>query len=126
MIRINLLATERKVAKAASPGMQAGQKMMVIGSLVLVVTLAVLGWRYWALGQQEAQTKRDIDAANRVIEVGKPHLPDWLERVSIRHLRVGDGSASLHFRRRDRDVEVHIADVEGEIRLAQEPTCSAS
>ena len=65
MIRINLLATERKVAKAASPGMQAGQKMMVIGSLVLVVTLAVLGWRYWALGQEEAQVAREIEAAQR-------------------------------------------------------------
>ena len=65
MIRINLLATERKAAKAASPGMQAGQKMMVIGSLVLVVTLAVLGWRYWALGQEEAQVAREIEAAQR-------------------------------------------------------------
>jgi type IV pilus assembly protein PilN len=64
MIRINLLATERK-AKAAAPGMQAGQKMMVIGSLVLVLTLALLGWRYWALGQEEAQVARAIDAATR-------------------------------------------------------------
>jgi type IV pilus assembly protein PilN len=64
MIRINLLATERK-SKAAAPGMQAGQKMMVIGSLVLVLTLALLGWRYWALGQEEAQVARAIDAATR-------------------------------------------------------------
>ena len=65
MIRINLLTSERKVAKAAGAGFQAGQKLMVLGSLVLVGTLVLLGWRYWALGQQEAQTKRDIDAANR-------------------------------------------------------------
>jgi len=68
MIRINLLATERRAAKGAGGGLggfQAGQKMVVIGSLVLIVTIALLGWRYWALGQQEAQTKRDIDAANR-------------------------------------------------------------
>ena len=64
MIRINLLATERKT-KAASPGFQAGQKMMVIGSLVLVVTIALLGWRYWSLGQQDAEVARAIDAANR-------------------------------------------------------------
>ena len=61
----------------------------------------------------------DIDAAHRVIEVGKPHLPDWLERVSVRHLQVGDGRASLHFHRHDRDVEVHIADVKGDVRLAR-------
>jgi type IV pilus assembly protein PilN len=66
MIRINLLATERRAAKAAaSPGMQAGQKMMVIGSLVLVITIALLGWRYWALGQEQAQVAREIDAATR-------------------------------------------------------------
>jgi hypothetical protein len=61
----------------------------------------------------------DIDAANRVIGVGKPHLPDWLERVSVRHLRVGEGSASVHFHRQDQDVEVNIADVEGDVRLAR-------
>jgi type IV pilus assembly protein PilN len=64
VIRINLLATERKT-KAAAPGMQAGQKMMVIGSLLLVLTAALLGWRYWALGQQETQVAREIDGAKR-------------------------------------------------------------
>ena len=67
MIRINLLNTERRAAKAAGVGggFQAGQKMVVIGSLLLIVTIALLGWRYWALGQQEAQTAREIEAANR-------------------------------------------------------------
>jgi type IV pilus assembly protein PilN len=65
MIRINLLATERRAAKVASPAMQAGQKLMVIGSLVLVVTIALLGWRYWALGQEQAQVAREIESATR-------------------------------------------------------------
>ena len=65
MIRINLLATERRAAKAAAPGMQTGQKLMVIGSLLLVLTVAMIGWRYWALGQEEAQVAREIEAANR-------------------------------------------------------------
>jgi type IV pilus assembly protein PilN len=65
MIRINLLASERKAAKAASPGIQAGQKMMVIGSLVLVLTVVGVGWRYWAIGQEKAQIAREIDAAKR-------------------------------------------------------------
>ncbi len=65
MIRINLLATERRAAKAAAPGFQAGQKMMVIGSLVLVLTAVGVGWRYWALGQQKAQVAREIEAAQR-------------------------------------------------------------
>jgi len=65
MIRINLLATERRAAKAAAPGFQAGQKMMVIGSLVLVLTAVGVGWRYWALGQQKAEVAREIEAAQR-------------------------------------------------------------
>lgn len=65
MIRINLLATERRGAKAATPGMQAGQKMMVIGSLLVVLTVALVGWRYWALGQQQAEIVRETDAARR-------------------------------------------------------------
>jgi type IV pilus assembly protein PilN len=65
MIRINLLATERRGAKAAAPGIQAGQKMMVIGSLVLVLTAVGVGWRYWALDQQKAEVVREIEAARR-------------------------------------------------------------
>ena len=65
MIRINLLASERRAAKAASAGFQAGQKMMVLGSLVLVLTAVGVGWRYWAIGQEKAQVAREIDAANR-------------------------------------------------------------
>lgn len=64
MIRINLLATERRGAKAA-PGLQAGQKMMVIGSLLLVLTAVGVGWRYWALGQQKAEVVREIESARR-------------------------------------------------------------
>jgi len=64
MIRINLLA-ERRSVKAASKGFQAGQKITVIGSLLLVLTLVGVGWRYWAIGQQEAQVAREIAAAQR-------------------------------------------------------------
>jgi len=64
MIRINLLA-ERRAVKAVSKGFQAGQKITVIGSLLLVLTLVGVGWRYWAIGQQEAQVAREITAAQR-------------------------------------------------------------
>ena len=64
MIRINLLASERRSAKAA-PGFQAGQKMMVIGSLVLVLTAVGVGWRFWALGQQKSEVARQIEVSKR-------------------------------------------------------------
>lgn len=65
MIRINLLVSERRSAKAGSTGIQAGQKMMIIGSLILVVAAAGIGWRWWSLGQQQAAVAREIDAARR-------------------------------------------------------------
>lgn len=65
MIRINLLDTERHGAKAAPSGMQARQRMVLIGSVILVLTVALLGWRYWALGQEKARVVREIDAAQR-------------------------------------------------------------
>jgi type IV pilus assembly protein PilN len=65
MIRINLLASERRAAKAAAAGFQAAQKMVVFGSLILVLTAVGVGWRYWALSQQKAEVVREIDAARR-------------------------------------------------------------
>ena len=65
MIRINLLGTERRAAKAVSKGLQAGQKLTVIGSLLLVLTFLGLGWRVWELGRQRAETDRNIASAER-------------------------------------------------------------
>jgi type IV pilus assembly protein PilN len=67
MIRINLLATERRAAKAArgGAGFLAGQKMTVLGSLIVVLTLVGLAWRYWALGQQAQDMEEQITAAQR-------------------------------------------------------------
>jgi type IV pilus assembly protein PilN len=66
MIRINLLTSERRAAKVTvARGFDPGQKMMILGSLILLLTGAALGWRYWSLGQQAAQIEADIEAANR-------------------------------------------------------------
>ena len=65
MIRINLLATERKTVRAAAKSFEPGQKMMVLGSLIMVLVVAALGWRYWALGQMAAEIEANIEAANR-------------------------------------------------------------
>jgi glycogen debranching enzyme len=61
----------------------------------------------------------DIDAATETIEVTRPHLPDWLERVSLVGISAGRGKASVHFHRRDGEVDVQIANVSGEVRLVR-------
>ena len=65
MIRINLLAGERRAAKTAGRSMQIGQKITVVGSLIVIVTMLLIGWRYWALDQQQSQLVHDIETARR-------------------------------------------------------------
>ena len=48
MIRINLLAGERRAVKSAGRSFDIGQKVTVIGSLILLVTVLLVGWRYWS------------------------------------------------------------------------------
>ena len=65
MIRINLIAGERRAAKAPSKTFEIGQKVTVAGSLLLVLTVAGIGWRYWTNRQAEAQMVTDIETARR-------------------------------------------------------------
>lgn len=66
MIKINLLATERKVAavKKKTP-FAIGQKLTIGCSLILVMTALAVGWRYLSLNRQSAQLDTDITAAQR-------------------------------------------------------------
>lgn len=64
MIRINLIAAERK-PKVASPGIQVGQKITVVGSLIIVLAAVGVGWRYWALGQMATTAERQLGEARR-------------------------------------------------------------
>ena len=65
MIHINLVAGERRTAKAGTRRFDLTQKITVAGSLIVVITVLLIGWRYWALGQQETQLGHDIDGARR-------------------------------------------------------------
>jgi glycogen debranching enzyme len=60
----------------------------------------------------------EIDAAAKVIEVTKPHLPSWLDHVMVRNLKVGDGRATLYFHRASDTVAVSVSDVQEGVRLA--------
>lgn len=65
MIRINLIAGERRATKTAGRSFQIGQKITVAGSLLLVIAAAVIGWLYWTTLQDREAVVRDIDAARR-------------------------------------------------------------
>jgi len=62
MIRINLLTTERKAAKA--PALMTEARRVTLGaSAVLLVTVLGLGWWFWSLHQQSQLLDIDIASA---------------------------------------------------------------
>ena len=66
MIRINLLAAERdKTKKKAVTLGTTGQKLTVGCSLILVLAVLFIGWRYWALSRDSAQIDAEISAAQQ-------------------------------------------------------------
>ena len=66
MIRINLLAAEKERGKkkAAFLG-SSGQKLTVGCSTILVLSLLLVGWRYWSLGRQSAALDAKITDAQQ-------------------------------------------------------------
>ena len=65
MIRINLLAAERTQQAKKKITFQSGQKLTLACSLILVVALLMIGWRYWSLTSQSAQLDKEMAAAQQ-------------------------------------------------------------
>jgi type IV pilus assembly protein PilN len=70
MIRINLLAVERERTKKKAV-FQTGQKVTIACSLVLVLAVVAIGWRYMALNNESAQL--DLDIASSQQEASRLH-----------------------------------------------------
>ena len=66
MIRINLLAVERdrNKKKAVTLG-TTGQKLTIGCSLIVILALLFMGWRYWTIGHESTQLDADISAAQQ-------------------------------------------------------------
>jgi Tfp pilus assembly protein PilN len=109
MIRINLVAGERRGVKAPGRHFDLSQKMTVIGSLIVLLTVLLLGWRYWALGQQEAQLAADSDAARRE----ESRLGEVLRQVSDfegQRTQLQQRVALIDELRRGQNAPVHMID----------------
>ena len=66
MIRINLLAVERdrNKKKAVTLG-TTGQKLTVGCSLIVILAVLFMGWRYWTIGHESTQLDAEIAAAQQ-------------------------------------------------------------
>ena len=66
MIRINLLAAEReRTKKKAVTFGTAGQKMAVGCSMILILALLFIGWRYWVISRDSNQLDAAISTAQQ-------------------------------------------------------------
>ena len=66
MIRINLLAAERDKTKKKAAGLgTTGQKITVGCSLILILAVMFIGWRYWAITRDSNQLDAEIAAAQQ-------------------------------------------------------------
>jgi type IV pilus assembly protein PilN len=66
MIRINLLAAERDRGKKKAVTLgTAGQKLTIGCSLILILAVLFIGWRYWALARESNQLDAEISAAQQ-------------------------------------------------------------
>ena len=67
MIRINLLAVERDRTKRWA-GVEIGQRVTIGCSVILVVTVVGIGWRFWSLRQDTARLTQELAAADAEIQ----------------------------------------------------------
>ena len=65
MIRINLLSIERERSKKKSAVFQAGQKLTIGASLILILAALFVGWRYWTVTRESTQLDAAIAAAQQ-------------------------------------------------------------
>jgi type IV pilus assembly protein PilN len=65
MIRVNLIAGERRAAKAESRSMDIGQRATIGGTVLLVVTALGVGGRYWSTSQAETGVTNAIAESKR-------------------------------------------------------------
>src|SRR5262245_20703352 len=119
MIKINLLAAERKVAKkklalggAAIPGAGGGgggSSMTLLCALILIAAGALVGWRYWEMQRESAQLDNDNRAAQA--ETARLHsVIQQVQQLDQRRAQLQQRVALIEELRRNQTGPVHMLD----------------
>ena len=112
MIKINLLAVERKAAKkkaSVAVALQSGQKLTLGCTLILLAAGLGIGWRYWSLQQQSAQLDADISTAQQ--ETTRLHsVISQVQQFEQRKAQLQQRVALIEQLRRDQTGPVHMLD----------------
>jgi len=110
MIRINLLAVDRGVAKKkASAGVTAAQRVTIGAALILLATVTTIGWWFWSLHTESRQLDEEIARA----EVEAQQLRSVLAQVQkfeTEKARLQQRVSLIEQLRRGQTGPVHILD----------------
>ncbi len=79
----------------------------------------------WAAGSIPLLTETFLglvpDAFNNRLKIVRPYMPDFINLVELRHLRVGNASVDLRFeRKRDGALETHVGQITGDLKVEVE------
>jgi type IV pilus assembly protein PilN len=108
LIRINLLAGERVQAKKRLP-FQAGQRLTIACSLILIFAALFVAWRYWALNRASAQIDADIAAAQQ--ETGRLRsIIQQVQEFEQRKAQLSQRVVLIEQLRKDQRGPVHMLD----------------
>ena len=107
MIRVNLLGERRTVKKKFQ--LQLTQKLAAGCSLILVVAVLFVGWRYWSLGKVSAQL--DVDLASAQRETARLHsIIAQVQQFEQRRAQLQQRVGLIEQLRRDQTGPVHMLD----------------
>ncbi len=60
----------------------------------------------------------ELDPVARQIRLRNPHLPPFLDEVTLRNVAIDNANADLAIRRRGSDVSVHVVRIEGNVEVS--------
>jgi type IV pilus assembly protein PilN len=108
MIRINLLTPERQQGqKKALLG--AGQRMTIACSLILVLAVLFVGWRYWSLSRESNKLDADISAAQQ--ETSRLHsIIQQVQEFEQQRAQLQQRVVLIEQLRKDQSGPVHMLD----------------
>lgn len=117
MIKINLLPTERKVARKKI-AFNVGQQVTAVCGVVLVLAVSAIGWRFWLVRRDAAQMEAAVAAAQK--ETTRLHsVISQMQQFEQRKAQLQQRVSLIEQLRQDQIGPVHMLD---QISLALPPS----
>jgi type IV pilus assembly protein PilN len=109
VIKVNLLAAERKQVKKKSAPLQLPQKITAACTLILVAAAGVIAWRFLSLQRESAALDTQIAAAQQ--ETARLHsIIQQVQQFEQRRAQLQQRVALIEQLRRDQTGPVHMLD----------------